>query len=111
MTHMQSYNAPWSYQYSPYTAQDGHEIPAFEVLDDTGEKVFDTNENTPSETQETAARLAAAAPELLDHLSELCRITGQFLDGKLVTFPVQTLLAAESALCRAAGAKAKGGAA
>jgi hypothetical protein len=55
------------------------------------------------------ARKAALHDELRDHLAELCRITRQFLDGQLVTFPVQTLLAADSALSRARIAKAKGG--
>ena len=55
------------------------------------------------------ARKAANHDDLRDHLAELCRITRQFLDGQLITFPVQTLLAAESALARVA--KAKGGAA
>ena len=48
--------APWSYQYSPYTVRDpgtdatstfGDELPAFEVFDADGNKVFDSNEDTP----------------------------------------------------------------
>ena len=57
---------PWVYQYSPYTSQDGHEIPAFEVHGE--EKVCDTNEDRPVEEQEANARLIAAAPELYDAL-------------------------------------------
>ena len=59
---------PWSYQYSPYTAQDGNEIPAFEIhADDV--KVCDTNEDRPAGEQEANARLIAAAPELLNALT------------------------------------------
>jgi hypothetical protein len=66
--------APWSYQYSPYTIRDpgaeaactvGDDVPAFEVFDADGNKVFDTNEDTPSELQEANACLASAAPRLL----------------------------------------------
>lgn len=66
--------APWSYEYSPYTVRvagdgdpdpAGKEIPAFEVFDAEGNKVFDTNEDTPSELQEANACLGAAAPKLL----------------------------------------------
>jgi hypothetical protein len=56
--------APWSYDYSPYTGHDGSEIPAFEIFDE-GDKVFDTNEDTPSELQEANARLGSTAPRLL----------------------------------------------
>jgi len=45
--------------------------------------------------------------ELVAHLSELCRVTNQFLDGQLVTFPLQTLYAAEMMIAYAQ--KAKGG--
>ena len=57
---------PWTYEYNPYTAQDGHEIPAYQVHG--AEKVFDTNEDRPAEEQEANARLGAAAPELRDSL-------------------------------------------
>lgn len=64
--------APWSYEYSPYTRQRGdteaEELPAFEIFDNEGNKVFDTNEDTPSELQEANARLASAAPALLKAL-------------------------------------------
>ena len=66
MTNSAHTPGPWVYQYSPYTSQDGHEIPAFEVHGE--DKVCDTNENQPSEEQEANARLIAAAPELLDAL-------------------------------------------
>jgi hypothetical protein len=66
-THYSS--TPWSYEYNPYTLQRGEaaaeELPAFELFDAEGNKIFDTNEDTPSEVQEANARLAAAAPELL----------------------------------------------
>jgi len=60
---------PWSYEYNPYTLQRGdaspEELPAFEIFDADGNKLFDTNEDMPSEVQEANARLASSAPELL----------------------------------------------
>jgi hypothetical protein len=64
MTKLTHTPGPWTYCYSPYTAQDGHEIPAFEVHGD--EKVCDTNEDRPAGEQEANARLIAAAPDLLE---------------------------------------------
>jgi len=66
MTNAAHTPGPWEYQYSPYTSQDGQEIPAFEVHGE--HKVCDTNENRPSEEQEANARLIAAAPELFQTL-------------------------------------------
>jgi hypothetical protein len=66
-----TYNSShWSYAYSPYMVRSGddgieHELPAFEVFDGNGNKVFDTNEDSSAEVQETNAKLGAAAPELL----------------------------------------------
>jgi hypothetical protein len=64
--------APWTYGYNPYTVQkgdsEGEELPAFEVFDAEGTKVFDTNEDTPCEVQEGNARLASAAPDMLEAL-------------------------------------------
>jgi hypothetical protein len=66
--------APWSYEYSPYTVrnpgthgtkQPGNDIPAYEIFDADGNKVFDTNEDTADELQEANARMGAAAPTLL----------------------------------------------
>jgi hypothetical protein len=44
---------PWGYEYSPYTVQSeasplgvGAEIPAYEIFDADGNKVFDTNDAT-----------------------------------------------------------------
>jgi hypothetical protein len=68
---------PWTYDYSPYTLRTtgsgdggnvGDEIPAFEVVDADGNKLFDTNENLPCELQEANACLATAAPALLEAL-------------------------------------------
>jgi hypothetical protein len=60
---------PWAYEYNPYTVQRGDEpgvdLPAFEIFDAEGNKLFDTNEDMPSDVQEANARLASAAPELL----------------------------------------------
>jgi hypothetical protein len=67
--------APWSYEYSPYTITSdasplgvGSELPAYEVFDAQGNKVFDTNENTPEALQQANARLASAAPRMLSSL-------------------------------------------
>jgi hypothetical protein len=65
MTKVTHTPGPWTYQYSPYTSQDGHEIPAFEVHSDSV-KVCDTNEDRPPIEQEANARLIAAAPDLLE---------------------------------------------
>jgi hypothetical protein len=69
--------APWGYEYSPYTVRNpgthgrkkvADDIPAFEVFDADGNKVFDTNEDTPADLQEANACLATAAPRLLASL-------------------------------------------
>ena len=65
--------APWSYEYSPYRSSRGEdgiesELPAFEIFDADCNKVFDTNEDTPSDLQEANACLASAAPRLLASL-------------------------------------------
>jgi hypothetical protein len=64
--------APWTYGYNPYTVQSGdaaaEELPAFEVFDAEQNKVFDTNEDMPCEVQEANARLATAAPTMLEAL-------------------------------------------
>ena len=63
------FTPPWTYEYNPYTLQRGdaaaEELPAFEVFDAEQNKIFDTNEDMPSEVQEANARLASSAPELL----------------------------------------------
>ena len=64
--------APWTCEYSPYRLQRGGtdemELAAFEVFDAEGVKVFDTNEDMPSDIQEANACLAAAAPDMLKAL-------------------------------------------
>ena len=64
--------APWGYEYSPWTVRAEHdsrgvgaEIPAYEIFDADGNKVFDTNNDTPGELQEANARLGSTAPRLL----------------------------------------------
>ncbi|MCE9565984.1 MAG: hypothetical protein K8U57_28505 [Planctomycetes bacterium] len=59
-----SFPTPWAYEFNPYTAQDGSEIPAYVVLDAEGDTILDTNENTPAELQEAIARLACVTPEM-----------------------------------------------
>jgi hypothetical protein len=63
MTNAAHMSGPWIHEYNPYTAQDGKEIPAFQVHGE--EKVCEINEDRPVEEQEANARLIAAAPELL----------------------------------------------
>jgi hypothetical protein len=70
MTELHHSPAPWSYEYNPYrvTREPGGietELAAFEVFDADCNKVFDTNEDTPSELQEANARLGSTAPRLL----------------------------------------------
>jgi len=64
--------APWGYEYSPWTVRSkghllgvGAKIPAYEVFDADGNKLFDTNNNAPRKLQEANARLGATAPRLL----------------------------------------------
>ena len=64
---------PWGYEYNPYTVRPTSdspevELPAFEVFDDDGNKVFDTNEDAPADQQEANARLAVLASEMLEAL-------------------------------------------
>jgi hypothetical protein len=63
---------PWGYEYSPWTVRSEHdprgvgaEIPAYEIFDEDGNKVFDSNEDTDAELQEANARLGSTAPRLL----------------------------------------------
>ena len=75
--------APWSYEYNPYRVRRGQdgiesELPAFEVFDDDGDKVFDTNEDTPAKLQEANACLAAAAPRLLASLVTCANLLADF---------------------------------
>jgi hypothetical protein len=73
---------PWTYEYNPYTVQRGDEpgveLAAFEVLDTDGNKLFDTNEDLPSEVQEANARLAASAPELLAILDRCAMLLADY---------------------------------
>jgi hypothetical protein len=79
--------APWSYEYNPYTmskvarvaSNDADtEIPAFEICDAEGNKIFDTNEDSPQGLQEANARLAAAAPGLLLSLIECANLLADY---------------------------------
>jgi hypothetical protein len=79
--------APWSYEYSPYTMSEvarvannaaDTEIPAYEICDADGNKIFDTNEDSPQGLQEANARLAVAAPQLLLSLIECARLLADY---------------------------------
>lgn len=76
MIEMQHTPGPWTYEYSPYKAQDGREIPAFEIHG--AEKVCDTNEDRPAAEQEADARLISAAPEMFTAL-KLATFTAECL--------------------------------
>ena len=74
---------PWGYEYNPYTLRRPGEtpgetveteLPAYEVFDNDGNKVFDTHEDAPAEAQEANARLGSAAPALLAALRECVRL-------------------------------------
>lgn len=65
---------PLTYDYSPYQSQSGEEIPAFEIFNEAGEKVADTNEDQPAAMQEALAALFAASPELLRVLEAAGRV-------------------------------------
>jgi hypothetical protein len=56
----------------------GVELPAFEIFDADGNKLFDTNEDMPSEVQEANARLAASAPELLAILDRCAMLLADY---------------------------------
>jgi hypothetical protein len=58
------------------------DIAAFEVFDAFGNKVFDTNEDTPCDLQEANAALAVAAPQLRDALVECLRLLAGFDSGE-----------------------------
>jgi hypothetical protein len=74
--------SPWSYEYNPYTLgrgeEAGVELAAFEVFDAEGNKVFDTNEDLPSDVQEANARLAASAPDLLAVLDRCANLLADY---------------------------------
>ena len=82
---------PWAYEYNPYTVQRGdaaaEELPAFEIFDAEQNKIFDTNEDMPSEIQEANARLASSAP----------RLSGSSRDRVLSCSPITTSRTARKA--------------
>jgi hypothetical protein len=92
---------PWIYEYSPWKAQDGHEIPAFEVHG--AEKVCDTNENRPVEEQEANARLVAASPELYDALEHFFNIMHDYESSLRKGFVKHAMEMARAALTSAKG--------
>lgn len=81
--------APWGYEYSPYTVRSessplgiGTDIPAFEIFDADGNKVFDTNEDTDADLQEANARLASAAPKVLSALVVCASLLADYEDSE-----------------------------
>jgi hypothetical protein len=73
--------APWAYEYSPYQGRNG-EIPAFEIFDADGNKVFDSNEDTDAGLQEANARLGSTAPRLLAALVVCANLLADYDDAQ-----------------------------
>ena len=98
MTKITSHSAaPCSCVYSPYTLQtagvDDRELPAFEIFDAEGNKVFDTNEGMPAEIQEANASLATAAPALLEALllaQRALNTAPRFREGETESYKIAT---------------------
>ena len=104
--------APWSYEYNPYTMSEvargsrseaETEIPAFEICDVDGNKIFETNENSPQGLQEANARLAVAAPELLDALDYFFNIMHDYECSARKGYVKQALQKARKAISQARG--------
>jgi hypothetical protein len=57
----------WAFEYLPYTAQDGREIPCFRIYPEDSPEAFiaQTNEDLPLDVQRDNALLMAGAPRLL----------------------------------------------
>jgi len=64
---MKTTHQEWAFEYLPYIAQDGHEIPCFRIYPEDSPEAFiaQTNEDLPLDIQYANARLIATAPELL----------------------------------------------
>jgi hypothetical protein len=62
----------WAYEYLPYTARDGREIPCFRIYpEDAGDAyVAETNEHLEQAVQEKYACLIAATPEFVGERPE-----------------------------------------
>ncbi|MBK8564428.1 MAG: hypothetical protein IPN76_14100 [Saprospiraceae bacterium] len=58
----------YTYKFTPYTAQDGKEIPAFEIFNGAGVKVAETNEHPEASQQEEVAALLCNAAMVLEVL-------------------------------------------
>lgn len=64
--------------YTPYRDQQGNEIPAFEICEEDGKKLADTNEQLSIEQQEYTAFLFSQAPTLLQTLKDILPLAKQF---------------------------------
>jgi hypothetical protein len=58
----------WAFEYLPYTAQDGREIPCFRIFPEAAPEdyIAETNEHLPHDVQAANALLIAASPKLLE---------------------------------------------
>ena len=117
MTHINPHFS-WMYTYNPYRLTDGkdeREIPCFEIVDSTGDRIASTNEDMPHDAQQAHASLMAAAPELLATLETLLENAEQTNTAFYVNGTTKALRAAFQGQkdkireARAAIAKAKGG--
>lgn len=94
----------WHYEYNAYTTSDGKEIPAFEITDGEGNKIADTNEDTPSDTQEANASLIAAAPDLLAACERaIAAMRDEYPEHVLQEGDYPAFQALENAIARARG--------
>ena len=75
-------NFAWSVEYSPYISCEGREIPAYRVLDASGQTVCETNENGPDNIQESCASLIAAAPALFEALEYFFNIMHDYENSR-----------------------------
>ena len=91
---------PWELEYLPYTSQEGKEIPNFRINDAEGNAVCETNENLPTEVQESNAWLITAAPELLTALEAYV----DYFDDSYGARADDIRLAARDAISKAKGA-------
>jgi hypothetical protein len=57
--------APFITEYSPFEAQDGHEIASYRIYDAKGDKVAETDSEKPADLQCADATLLGASPAML----------------------------------------------
>jgi|HubBroStandDraft_5_1064220.scaffolds.fasta_scaffold11460_3 hypothetical protein len=106
----------WSYAYAPFhsTGDNRTEIPAFEIFDDEGYTIANTNEGDPRHEQEKHAKLIACAPRLLQQVEDFVElITAHLVHGEVPGEAFREEVEKSAKLIRSAhllgaGSKAKG---